>query len=278
MNLELGSILFGLSSGAVWGAGDFLGGLGARRASVLGVLIVAELSGLMLLVLSLFWFREPLPTLPQLGWSIAGGLSGTLGLGVLYRGLAVGRASIVAPVSAVVGAALPALFTAVTVGLPDPLTLVGLVVALVAIGLASQSVSQGSSSRALWFGFGAGLGFGAFFILIDAAGAEATLFPLLISRGVSIPVLLLAARVVGARLPDRAVLPVVVASGLLDVGGNVLFLLSSQFGRLDVATILASLYPASTVILSRLVLGERTTRVQQLGVLAALIAIVLIAL
>ncbi len=278
MNLELGSILFGLSSGAVWGAGDFLGGLGARRASVLGVLIVAELSGLMLLVLSLFWFREPLPTLPQLGWSIAGGLSGTLGLGVLYRGLAVGRASIVAPVSAVVGAALPALFTAVTVGLPDPLTLVGLVVALVAIGLASQSVSQGSSSPALWFGFGAGLGFGAFFILIDAAGAEATLFPLLISRGVSIPVLLLAARVVGARLPDRAVLPVVVASGLLDVGGNVLFLLSSQFGRLDVATILASLYPASTVILSRLVLGERTTRIQQLGVLAALIAIVLIAL
>lgn len=273
------AVLLGLASAAVWGAGDFSGGMGARRASVLTVLVLAETSGLVLLFASGWIAGEPIPSAAVAGWGIAAGLSGTIGLAALYRGLAVGRASIVAPVSAVIGAALPALYSALTNGLPAPLKLLGFALALGAIVLVGQANEGPGEGRALGLASLAGLGFGGFFVLIHQGGSSSTFFPLAVARGVSIPLLLVAAL---ARrvplLPPRAVAPVIVLSGLLDAGGNILFLLASQRGRLDVATILASLYPASTVILERLVLGERTNRLQQLGVAAALVAIALIAL
>lgn len=279
MDSQFASLFFGLSSALIWGAGDFCGGLASRRASVLGVLILAELSGLGLLIVAAFVFQEAFPAPLTALWGIAAGLSGTVGLGALYRGLATGRASIVAPVSAVVGAAIPALFSAFTIGLPDFLKLVGFALALAAIVLASQSSHEGGGENALHYAFVAGLGFGAFFIFIDQAGGEgSTFFPLAIARGFSIPVLLLVSFARGVSMPARAALPIIFLSGILDAGGNVLFLLSSTLGRLDVATILSSLYPASTVILSRIILHEKISRVQQLGVVLALVAIVLIAL
>jgi drug/metabolite transporter (DMT)-like permease len=278
MEAQLAGVLAGLASGVVWGAGDFCGGLGTRRASVLGVLFVAEASGLVLLLAAAILVGEPFPSVPVLSWAIAAGLTGTAGLGALYRGLAIGRASVVAPVSAVVGALIPALYSSITIGLPDAFQLAGFGVAIVAIILASLSGHTGVEARALALGVVAGLGFGSFFILIDLSGSDSTFVPLAIARGVSIPFVLALNLVLGHPLPGRNVLPVVVLSGLLDAGGNVLFLLSSQLGRLDVATILASLYPASTVVLSRIVLGERVTRLQKVGVAAALVSIVLIAL
>lgn len=278
VGIELAAVLFGLGSAVIWGTGDFLGGLAARRASVLGVLIVAETSGLVLLLLAGLALGEPIPKLDGLGWAAAAGLSGTLGLGALYSGLARGSASIVAPVSAVVGAVLPALYGALTFGLPPPLTLLGFAVAIPAIGMASMSAEQTGDTTALWLAIVAGLGFGGFFILIHQAGQTTTFFPLVISRGVSVAVLVVIALVRGVSLPSRAALPTALASGFFDAGGNVLFLFSTQLGRLDVATILASLYPVSTVILSRIVLGERTSRLQQFGVLAAIAAVLLIAL
>ena len=278
MTPALSSILFGFTSALVWGAGDFCGGLGARRAAVLAVLALAETSGLVLLLGAGLLFREALPTPGIIGWGIAAGLSGTIGLGALYQGLAVGRASVVAPVSAVVGAAIPALFSAFTIGLPDPLKLVGFVLALAAIALASQSSHASNGDSALQYAFLAGLGFGAFFIFADLAGGEgSTFFPLAIARGISIPVVLLIGRVRQVSFPPRDILPIILLSGILDAGGNVFFLLASTVGRLDVATILSSLYPASTVILSRVILHEKISRVQQIGVVLALVAIVLIA-
>lgn len=275
---DLAAVLLGLTSALLWGAGDFCGGIGTRRASVLGVLIVAELSGLALLVISAFVFREPYPTIPVVGWGTAAGLVGTFGLAMLYRGLAVGRASIVAPVSAVLSAAMPALFSAFTIGLPEPLKLLGFALALVAIVLAGQASQVEKGNNSLRYGLLAGLGFGGFFILIAQAGGESsTFFPLAVSRGMTIPVLVVASIASRATSPPRDALPVIVLSGLLDASGNIFFLLASIFGRLDVATILASMYPASTVILSRLVLKEKVTRQQQLGVVLALAAIVLIA-
>ncbi len=278
MDMQFTALFFGLASALIWGAGDFCGGLASRRASVLSVLMLAELSGLGLLVVFGLMFQEAFPTVAGTLWGIAAGLSGTLGLGALYRGLATGRASIVAPVSAVVSSAIPALFSAFTIGLPDELKLVGFALALVAIVLASQSASESGGSRALHYAILAGIGFGAFFIFIDTAGGEgSTFYPLAIARGISIPVLLVLIFARGVAMPARNVLPIILLSGILDASGNVFFLLSSTLGRLDVATILSSLYPASTVILSRIILHERISRVQQLGVILALVAIVLIA-
>jgi len=278
LNPEFGSVLFGLASALIWGAGDFCGGLASRRASVLSVLMLAELSGLVLLLVFAIVFRETFPTIIAIAWGIAAGLSGTLGLGALYRGLAAGRASIVAPVSAVVASIIPAIFSAFTIGLPEPLKIVGFILAFAAIVLASQSQSTEGGNSALPYAFLAGLAFGAFFIFINLAGGEAsTFYPLAIARGISIPLLLVVSLARKVSLPTQNVLPIIILSGILDAGGNVFFLLSSTLGRLDVATILSSLYPASTVILSRFVLHEKISRVQQLGVVLALMAIVLIA-
>lgn len=279
LSQQLGVVVFGLSSALVWGAGDFCGGLGTRRASVLSVLLFAELSGLIMLVAFGFLFRETVPSLTVIGWGIVAGLSGTVGLGALYRGLATGRASIVAPVSAVVSSALPAIFSAFTIGLPDTLKLVGFGLALAAIVLASQANNEDKGGSALQYGLLAGLGFGTFFIFVHQAGTEgSTFFPLAIARGISIPVVLVLGLMRGVSLPQRSVLPIILLSGILDALGNVFFLLASTVGRLDVATILSSLYPASTVILSRFILQEKVSRLQQFGVALALVAIVLIAL
>lgn len=279
MDNQLATVVFGLASALIWGSGDFCGGLATRRASVVGVLIVAELSGLVLLMLFGLGFGEPIPTTTSLAWGIAAGLSGTIGLGALYRGLAAGKASIVAPVSAVVSSILPVLFAAFTINLPTPIQLVGFALALAAIILASQSASESGSSNALGYAFLAGLGFGLFFILIDQAGGEgSTFYPLAIARAISVPLLIVVLVSRGGSLPARGVLPITVLSGVLDASGNVFFLLASTVGRLDVATILSSLYPASTVILSRIILKEQITRLQQIGVVLALAAIVLIAI
>lgn len=279
MDNQLATVVFGISSALIWGAGDFCGGLASRRASVVGVLIVAELSGLVLLILFGVVFGEPIPATTSLAWGIAAGLTGTIGLGALYRGLATGKASIVAPVSAVVSSILPVIFAALTINLPTPIQLVGFGLALAAIILASQSASESGSSNALGYAFVAGLGFGAFFILINQAGGEgSTFFPLAIARAISIPLLIIVMYSRGGSLPTRSVIPITMLSGVLDASGNVFFLLASTVGRLDVATILSSLYPASTVILSRIILKEQITRLQQIGVVLALAAIVLIAL
>ena len=262
----------------MWGAGDFCGGLASRRTLLLSVLILAEFTGFLLLVTSAFLVGETFPVPAAFAYSTAAGLSGTIGLGCLYRGLAIGRASVVAPVSAVVGAMIPALFTAYMHGLPGNLKLAGFALAFAAIVLASQSNQKAGPHNALSFGLLAGLGFGGFFIFMDqASGLHSTFFPLAIARGCPIPIMLLICFIRKLpRVPTVSAIPLVVLTGILDAAGTVFFLLSSTFGRLDVATILASLYPASTVILSRLILREQISPLQKSGVALALIAIVLI--
>lgn len=276
---QLAAVGFGLLSAIIWGAGDFCGGLGTRRTSVLGVLTIAELSGLVLLLILGIVVGEPIPAPTAIGWAFAAGMMGNVGLASLYRGLATGRASIVAPVSAVISAAIPVLFTAITSGLPELIKLVGFAVALVAIALASQAESEHKSDSALRYGLLAGIGFGGFFILIDQAGGEnATFFPLVAARGMAALSILLLALVRRVPLPTRDILPILILSGIFDAFGNIFFLLASTAGTLDVATVLSSLYPASTVILSRFILHEKLSRLQIAGVLLALVAIVLIAL
>src|SRR5438128_12106569 len=130
---DLAAVVFGLASALSWGAGDFSGGLATKRAPVFGVLTISHTVGLLLLIaLALVW-REPLPPAADLGWGLVAGLAGAVGLASLYRALAVGQMGMVAPVSAVLTAALPALFGLLTEGMPGPLKLVGFGLALLGI-------------------------------------------------------------------------------------------------------------------------------------------------
>lgn len=275
---SLAAVVFGLASALSWGAGDFSGGLATKRAPVFGVLATGQVAGLLLLiVLALLW-GEPLPSNTDLGWGLAAGLAGVIGLASLYRALAVGQMGMVAPLSAVLTAALPALFGVLTEGMPGALKLIGYGLALLGIWLVAGTSTSGGGRDGLGLAVLAGCGFGIFFILLHRAGASAVFWPLVAARIGSLALVLPIA--LGRRQlvrPDWRLLVPALLSGALDVIGNAFFVLAGQAGRLDVAAILASLYPASTVMLAALLLGERVTRVQVVGIVAALAAIVLIA-
>jgi len=275
---NLTAVVFGLASALCWGAGDFSGGLATKRAPVFGVLAIGQAGGLLLLiVLALVW-GEPLPSATDLAWGLAAGLAGAVGPASLYRALAIGQMGMVAPLSAVLTAALPALFGALTEGLPGALKLGGFGLALVAIWLVAGTGSAVGARAGLGLALLAGCGFGIFFILVHRAGASAVFWPLCAARIGSLAFVLPIARGRGQLLrPDRRLLMLVLLSGALDVAGNAFFVLAGQAGRLDVAAIISSLYPASTVLLAALLLGERVLGVQLVGIVAALAAIALIA-
>lgn len=278
MGENLSTVVFGLASALSWGAGDFSGGVAAKRAPVFGVLAIGHTAGLLLLIgLALLW-GEPLPSTGDLAWGLVAGLAGAVGLAALYRALAIGQMGLVAPLSAVLTAALPALFGALSDGIPGTLKLVGFGLALVAIWLVAGTGAPGSMRDGSGLAVLAGCGFGLFFILVHRAGATAVFWPLTAARlgslALVLPIALARRQLVPPNL--RSLAPALL-SGALDVAGNAFFVLAGQAGRLDVAAILASLYPASTVLLAALLLGERVQRVQVVGILAALAAIALIA-
>ena len=273
------SVGFGLASAASWGAGDFSGGLASRRAHVLGVVVVSQAVGLGILLALAIVQSQPLPPLVKLAWGSAAGLSGAVGLVALYRALAIGVMGAVAPVTAVLAAALPVLFGALSEGLPSMVKLAGFGLALAGVWTLSRPEGPAGRPEGLGLALLAGLGFGGFFILIDQARDVALVWPLVSARATS-SILTLSIALAGRRrawLPPRGLLPLVLLAGILDVGGNAFFVLAAQAGRLDVSAVLASLYPAATVVLARVVLKERVTRARALGITAALVAIPLIA-
>jgi drug/metabolite transporter (DMT)-like permease len=274
-----GAIGFGLLSALVWGAADFCGGLATRRARPFSVVLVAEIAGAVLLLLAALAWRQPLPPLMSLGWSAGAGLAGAVGLLGLYTALSSGHMGIVAPVSAVIAAIVPIIASAVLEGLPDATQMAGFGVALAAVWLLSSGGGHSVSGRELRLALLAGLGFGFYFVLIDRADPASGFWNLTFARSFA-AIVLLALMVVMRHplLPPRSVLPINVLNGSLDAGGNLFFVLAAQAGRLDVASVLASLYPGTTVVLAWLVLGERLSRPQAVGVAAALVAIVLIVL
>lgn len=276
---ELSAIFFGLLSALSWGGGDFCGGLSTRRADPYTVVFMAEFVGAALLAALALSFREAAPDLTHLVWAGAGGLLGAVGLLVLYQALSTGHMGIVAPLTAVISGGMPVIYGLITDGLPDALHIAGLVVALMAVWLLAGGVGETLTRRDLIYTLIAGTSFGFYFVFIDAGTSEGAVFWSLTWARLLGGLLLLAAILVMRRpvLPPRAVLPINSMAGLLDAGGNLFFALAAVAGRLDVAAILASLYPGVTVLLAWGFLGQRLNRPQALGVAAALAAIVLIA-
>jgi len=273
----LSTVAFALAASISWGAGDFSGGLATRRAQVLSVVIGAYVVGLiMLIALALKW-SEPFPSTLDLIWGSAAGLAGAVGLVAFYQALAVGRMGIVAPIAAMLSAAVPVLFGVLIEGLPGPLQLIGFALAFIAVGLISGLGVVKGRPKGLGLAFLAGLGFGSFFILISRVSHGAVFWPLAAARLSSVLFLLVVVLIRRQKvLPEKSVWPIVFLAGALDVAGNVFFVLATHAGRLDVAAILSSLYPAVTVLLATFILKERVTRLQAIGIFVALVAIPLI--
>ena len=277
---EIAAAALGLAAAAAWGAGDFSGGLASKRAPLLGVLVLGQATGIAMLAVLALLAGEGLPGPGALAWAVAGGAAGALGLAALYRGLAVGRMAVVAPVSAVLSAAIPVVVGAVGEGLPPAAKLAGFALALLGIWLVAgaSGARQGEGGGGLLLALAAGAGFGAFLVFMRHAGEGGTFWPVAAARTTSLALSL--ATALGLRrpwVPPRAALPAALASGALDSAANAFFVLASQAGRLDVAAVLSSLYPASTLVLAALILRERVSRPQGVGIAAVLVAIVLIA-
>lgn len=276
---ELAVTLYGLASAISWGAGDFCGGLAARRANAFAVSLVAHWVGLVLLILVAVARADPFPSSTSLAWAFAAGLCGAVGITALYRALALGQMGVAAPITAVLSAGIPALVGIFLHGLPDLFQLMGFALALVGVWFIARSEHAGAGRLGVFIALLAGLGFGGHLTFMSRAGAEGVFWPLAMARGTSSLVVLLLTLLNRRSLAwSRPVLPIMLLAGALDVTGNTLYVLASQVGRLDVAAVLSSLYPASTVLLARLYLDERLSQAQIIGVVTVLFAIVLITL
>jgi drug/metabolite transporter (DMT)-like permease len=266
-----------MAAGA-YGTSDFLGGFASKRSAALTVVFTSQMVSWPLYLLLAVLTNDPFPPLRDLAIGAGSGAVGLIALAALYRGLATQPMTLVAPVSGVVAALIPVVFSLLTLGLPSATMLLGFGAALLAVWL----VSGGASTRPIRLGdlrlpVTAGLGFGVLFILLSEATRLSTYYPLLALRTVSLVLLWLLIR--RARLPlfvprqDRLL---ALLTGLGDMGGNIFFVLAAQVGRLDVASVLTALYPAATVLLAAVVLRERLNRLQSVGVVMALTAIVLL--
>ncbi len=271
---------YGLLSALVWGSGDFAGGFATRRSNVFRVLALTSFVGLVVLLGIAIALREPWPSWADLAWAAAAGTSGAIGLPALYRGLSMRTAAIVAPTAAVVGALFPVVVSLALSGLPSPTQSAGILIGLGGIWLVTRSEVHGQAERREGFllAIAAGVCFGGYFTLISRVSSAGVFGPLAAAKAVATLVGLgiLAVRRLPLLRPREN--PAAVGAGVLDAGGNVFFLLASRVTRLDVAAVFSSMAPAVTVIFSALILRERVSGRQWLGVGVCILAIALMAI
>jgi drug/metabolite transporter (DMT)-like permease len=279
--IVLESIIFGLLSALSWGAGDFTGGLAARKVGAYRSVFYAEVIGVIFLFIVLAFINEPLPDVRARLFALAAGVLGTIGLMLLYHAMTVGLMSIATPVSALLAAALPVAVGLFTEGVPEFLTLTGFGFALLAVWLISQGEGGVkdllSHLSDLKLPLLAGIGFGFYFILMHEATRDGgAVWHMVFSRtgGMALIVTYLLVTRSSWKI-DTSALPIISMNGILDLGGNFFFILAGQAGRLDVASVLSSLFPGATVLLAWVFLKERLNRNQWIGVICALLAIIL---
>ena len=266
-----------LTAAAIWGAGDFTGGIATKRANVFRVVAVAHAFGLILMLLLTWAAREHMPPPVGLIWGAATGITGAFGIAALYKGLSIGQMGVVAPVASVISAVLPVIYGFAIEGWPGRVESVGLGLAVVSIWLITRSADVTGSGKGIGLAVSAGVMFGLFLICGKEAGRYAVLWPLVSAR-VASTVLMFTIVLFSARDPKplRPALVPILLSGTFDSLANALYIAATRYGRLDVAAVLSSLYPASTVILARIFLKERFSRMQVAGIVGALIAVALI--
>jgi len=269
----MGAAALALLGAASWGVGDFLGGIAARRIHVLTVLAVSQGAGL---VGALVWVVVARPALPGIGELLAAagaGACGAVGLGALYRGMAVGAMGIVAPISAA-GPVVPLAADLAKGESPSAVQWLGVVVVLAGIAMLAREPGRpvrGGLGAGVSLALVAALGFGLFFVGLDAAAEGGVEWAILGVRGTSTLLACAAALAVSATLaPPARLLPTIVAVGLFDTGANVLVAFATTRGSVGIVAVLSALYPVVTVLLARLALGESLDRSRRFGGVLAL--------
>jgi drug/metabolite transporter (DMT)-like permease len=287
------AVLLSLVSALGYGGSDYAAGLAGRMASVIQVTILAEAVGLAATLLVVPWVSPQPPGPATWAWSAAGGLGGVIGAMALYLGFRQAAFSVAAPLSAVATASFSVLAGLLFGEHPGRLALGGIVLALPAIVAVSVSpretgppdpdrprrslAARFGSSGAGW-GLVAGTGFGVLFIGLNRAGSSRDLWPLAIAQAASLVVVVLLGAVRGRlRLPPRRASGLAVLTGLTGSGGGLCYFLATHAGLLAVTAVITSLYPASTILLARLLLGERLTGVRIAGLCLAAASVGLIA-
>ncbi len=275
------AVALGAAASICWGIADFLGGLRTRSLTLAAVLLVSQLTGLAAAAIVAATVAE-VPSLGDLTPALVAGVCQLVAIAALYRALAIGTMSVISPVSAGGAAMLPVIVGLATGERPGALQYAGMLAAFVGVVLATRGpagAAPAASREALALAGIAALGFGGFYVGIDAAVEDVEpLWALLGTRasaGVVLIAALLALRPTLGLAP--ADLPSLAAIGLLDVGANALIVLGTDTGLVSVVAVLGSLYPVATVVLARAVLGERLAAIQVAGVTAALAGVALLA-
>ena len=293
------AILLAAASAVVYGSGDFFGGLAARRVPAFVVAFVSQCVGLAaLLAVTLVW-PDSAPTASDWAWGAAAGVAGGLGIAAFYWALSTGPMAVTAPITAVISATIPAFVGVATGDRPGAVSWIGVAAAVPAIGLVARADNpEGSenpggagsarrvASRTVAAAAAAGVAFGIFFVAFARTGSQAGLWPLVAARLASISVL--AALLVARREPARTPADhpahhlgtswlLLVAAGVFDTTANGLYLLATRSGALSLVAVVSAMYPASTVVLARLVLREHLARWQIVGLALAAVAVGLVA-
>ncbi|NND04181.1 MAG: DMT family transporter [Acidimicrobiia bacterium] len=276
------SVLLALGAALAWGTGDFLGGVAARRGGqVNAVTLGAQVTGFVSFIPIALLLGGSM-TVPDLWWALGSGVSSGIAIFLLYYGFTKTHTGVVAPTAAIFTAGIPALFGLITGENLAVAQTVGIGVALVAIWLISRPGTTATSFDAnvrlgVLYGLGAGIGFGMMFIGLDQLTDDSTVLavlPLRFGGVVAMLAVSLFRRL--PMVPARSVIGLIAGSGFIGSVGNLSFIASTTDGNLAIVSVVASLFPAATVGLAYVFLGERLIKTQLIGVAAALTAVVLV--
>jgi len=274
------AVVFAFACAVVYGVGDYCGGRASRTAPSLYVTFIVQVSSLALAALAVAISSTAFPDAHDVAWSVVAGFASALALACFYTALSRGAMTVVAPTTAVTSAVIP-----VVVGLaegerPSGLAYFGMVLAVVAVALVSGAIGQrhiATRASTIGLAFVAGLGFALIFIAFDRTGSDSGLWPLLISRSVSIALVASVAVMRRGTLSEhRSAWKLPALAGVLDMSANLLYLLAIRRGLLSVVVVVAALYPVSTVLLAFGLDRERVSRSQAVGMVLAIGALVLV--
>ncbi|CAN5554328.1 DMT family transporter [soil metagenome] len=274
------AVLFALLAAASYGVSDFIGGLAARKAHAVSVLLLSYPAGAAIMALLIPFYGGPVSS-TTLWWSIAGGAAGLTGVALMYAALAQAPMNVISPVTAVLSGVVPVVGGVLLGERPHLLAWVGIGVGLVAVILISRQPTDHPHGPIGWRPLAmaalAGIGFGSYFICLAQADHNSGIWPVVLSRLTSsallIPVALVGRRFV--RLP-REVRTLAVVAGVLDACANVAFLLAARTGELSLSGVITALYPAGTVALAMVLLKEQAGRLQRVGLVIAAASVVLL--
>ncbi|MDJ0952198.1 MAG: DMT family transporter [Acidimicrobiia bacterium] len=272
------TLALALGGAVFYGLADFSGGFAAKRNPPWGVTYLSQTIGLVALAMALLLLPAEEVTIADILWGAGAGIGGVVGVGLLYRALAEGTMAVVSPVTAATTAAIPVVVDLATGGSLTPLAAAGVVVAVVAIAtIAGERSARRLSPGLLGLALAAGTGFAIFFIAIAQTSEASGFWPLVGARLVTIPLGFVLHRSLERPMQlNRSSLRWISAAGLLDMGANLLVAVALQRGPLGIVSVLTSLYPAVTALTATVVLRERLTRAQGVGVGLAMVAVVML--